>query len=123
MAVELNEALRAFTRQSAGADASLVCCAGHGIEMDGVNYLVPVDARLERDLDVRFETVTVDDLRVSTLGASLWLLILNACRNNPLARSMRSRRASGSRGSRSLVSSRRRARTLTAQENLDRLQR
>ena len=86
--VELTEALRAFTRQSAGADVSLVFYAGHGIEMDGVNYLVPVDARLERDVDVRFETVTVDDLLVSTSGASLRMLILDACRNNPLARSM-----------------------------------
>ena len=86
--VELTEALRAFTRQSAGADVSLVFYAGHGIEMDGVNYLVPVDARLERDVDVRFETVTVDDLLVSTTGASLRLLLLDACRNNPLARSM-----------------------------------
>ena len=86
--VELTEALRAFTRQSAGADVSLVFYAGHGIEMDGVNYLVPVDARLERDVDVRFETVTVDDLLVSTTGAALRLVILDACRNNPLARSM-----------------------------------
>ena len=86
--VELTEALRAFTRRSAGADVSLVFYAGHGIEMDGVNYLVPVDARLERDVDVRFETMTVDDLLVSTAGASLRLLILDACRNNPLARSM-----------------------------------
>ena len=62
--------------------------AGHGIEMDGVNYLVPVDARLERDVDVRFEAVTLDDLLVSTAGASLRLVILDACRNNPLARSM-----------------------------------
>ena len=86
--MELTEALRAFTRQSAGADVSLVFYAGHGIEMDGVNYLVPVDARLERDVDVGFETVTVDDLLVSTTGASLRLVILDACRNNPLARSM-----------------------------------
>ena len=85
---ELTEALRQFTRQSAGADVSLVFYAGHGIEMDGVNYLVPVDARLERDVDVRFETVTVDDLLVSTTGASLRLVLLDACRNNPLARSM-----------------------------------
>ncbi len=86
--VELTEALRAFTRQSAGADVSLVFYAGHGIEMDGVNYLLPVDARLERDVDVRYETVTLDDLLVSTSGASLRLVILDACRNNPLARSM-----------------------------------
>ena len=86
--VELTEALRAFTRRSAGADVSLVFYAGHGIEMDRVNYLVPVDARLERDVDVRFETVTLDDLLVSTVGARLRLVILDACRNNPLARSM-----------------------------------
>ena len=86
--VELTEALRAFTRRSAGADIALVFYAGHGIEMDGVNYLVPVDARLERDVDVRFETVTVDDLLVSTSGASLRLVLLDACRNNPLARSI-----------------------------------
>ena len=40
----LTAALRAFTRRSAGADVSLVFYAGHGIEMDGVNYLVPLDA-------------------------------------------------------------------------------
>ena len=94
--VELTEALRRFTRRSAGADVSLVFYAGHGIEMDGVNYLVPVDARLERDVDVRFETVTLDDLLVSTLGASLRLVILDACRNNPLARSMQRTAASRS---------------------------
>ena len=85
---ELTEALRAFTRRSVGADVSLVFYAGHGIEMDGGNYLVPVDARLERDLDVRYETVTLEDMLASTLGASLRLVILDACRNNPLARSM-----------------------------------
>ena len=94
--VELTAALRAFTRRSAGADVALVFYAGHGIEMDGVNYLVPVDARLERDVDVRFETVTLDDLLVSTTGASLRLVILDACRNNPLARSMQRTAASRS---------------------------
>ena len=85
---ELTEALRAFTRRSAAADVSLVFYAGHGLEMDGTNYLVPVDARLERDVDVRYETVTLDDLLVATVGARLRLVILDACRNNPLARSM-----------------------------------
>ena len=84
----LTEALRAFTRRSAGADVALVFYAGHGMEMDGVNYLLPVDARLERDTDVRYETVTLDDVLASTSGASLRLVILDACRNNPLARSM-----------------------------------
>ena len=84
----LTEALRVFTRESAGADVSLVFYAGHGLEMDGVNYLVPVNARLERDTDVRFEAVELDDVLASTVGADLRVVILDACRNNPLARSM-----------------------------------
>ena len=97
----LNEALRVFTRESVGADMALVFYAGHGLEMDGVNYLVPVDARLERDTDVRFETVALDDVLAATAGASLRLVILDACRNNPLARSMQRTRSSRrvSRGS------------------------
>ena len=93
---ELTEALRAFTRRSVGADVALVFYAGHGIEMDRANYLVPVDARLERDLDLRYEAVTLDDMLASTLGASLRLVILDACRNNPLARSMQRTLASRS---------------------------
>ena len=84
----LNEALRAFTRRSATADVALVFYAGHAMEMDGVNYLLPVDARVERDTDVRYETVTLDDVLASTSGAGLRVVILDACRNNPLARSM-----------------------------------
>ena len=94
--VALSEALRTFTRRSLGADVALVFYAGHGIEMDRANYLVPVDARLERDVDVRFETVTLDDMLASTLGASLRVVILDACRNNPLARSMQRTLASRS---------------------------
>ena len=85
---ELNAALRRFTRDSARATVSLVFYAGHGMEMDGVNYLVPVDARLERDTDVRYETVTLEDVLAATTGAALRVVILDACRNNPLARAM-----------------------------------
>ena len=94
--VGMNEALRVFTRESAGADVALVFYAGHGLEVDGVNYLVPVDARLERDTDVRFETVALDDVLAATVGASLRVVILDACRNNPLARSMQRTSASRS---------------------------
>ena len=97
----LNEALRVFTRRSVGADVALVFYAGHGLEMDGVNYLVPVDARLERDTDVRYEAVVLDDVLAATTGASLRIVILDACRDNPLARSMQRTlaRRSVSRGS------------------------
>ncbi|MYN64259.1 MAG: caspase family protein [Acidobacteria bacterium] len=86
--VQLTAASRASTRRSPKADVSLVFYAGHDIDMDGVKYLVPVDAHLKRDVDVRFETLTVGHLLVSISGASLRLLILDACRNNPHARSM-----------------------------------
>ena len=51
--------------------------------MDGVNYLLPVDARLERDTDVRYETVTLDDVLAATTGASLRLVGYrpDSCRN------------------------------------------
>ena len=84
----LNAALRAFASRSAGADVALVFYAGHGTEMNGVNYLVPVDASLNLDTEMRFETVTLDDVLASTLGARLRLVILDACRNNRLASSM-----------------------------------
>ena len=92
----MTEALRVFTRASAGADVSLVFYAGHGLEMDGVNYLVPVDAQLERDTDVRFEAVELDYVLAATVGADLRVVILDACRNNPLARSMQRTGASRS---------------------------
>ena len=97
----LNEALRLFARESARADVSLVFYAGHGIEVDGVNYLVPVDARLERDTDVEYEGLPLDRVLRATTGAGLRVVILDACRNNPLARSMQRTNAtrSVSRGS------------------------
>jgi len=97
----MSEALRAFTRESVGADVALVFYAGHGLEVDGVNYLVPVDARLERDTDVRFEAIELDEVLAATEAAGLRVVILDACRNNPLARSMQrtGRTRSVSRGS------------------------
>ena len=87
----LNEALRGFARRSAGAELALVFYAGHGMEMDGVNYLLPVDARLERDTDVAYETVQLDRVLQATEGAALRVVILDACRNNPLAAAMQTR--------------------------------
>lgn len=97
----MDEALRTFARRSVGADVALVFYAGHGMEMDGENYLVPVDARLESDTDVEYETVQLDRVLRATEGAALRMVILDACRDNPLARRMRRVRAtrSISRGS------------------------
>ena len=86
--VGMNQSLRLFARASAGADVAVVFYAGHGLEVDGVNYLVPVDARLERDTDVEYEALALDRVLRATSGAVLRVVILDACRNNPLARSM-----------------------------------
>ena len=88
---ELNEALRKFARSTAGAEMALVFYAGHGMEMDRVNYLLPVDARLELETDVAYETVALDRVLRATEGAALRVVILDACRNNPLAAAMQTR--------------------------------
>ena len=67
----MNEALRLFARDSAGGDVAVVFYAGHGLEVDGVHYLVPVDARLERDTDVEYEALALDRVLLATAGASL----------------------------------------------------
>ena len=89
--------LRAFREKARGADLALVFYAGHGIEIAGRNYLIPVDAQLTRDADVEWEAVDLDRILRATAGAARQIVILDACRDNPLARSMQ--RSVLSRGS------------------------
>ncbi|MFC2249517.1 caspase family protein [Labrys portucalensis] len=78
------QALRAFETQATTADVAVIYYSGHGMELNGVNYLLPVDARLATDRDVEDEAVTLDRVLRSIEGASrLKLVILDACRNNP----------------------------------------
>lgn len=82
-------ALAEFAEESARADWAVVYYAGHGIELDGQNYVIPVDARLESDRRVLFETVPLDHIVESTAGARKFrLVILDACRNNPFLQTM-----------------------------------
>ena len=77
-------ALREFTSLSAGAETAVIYYAGHGVEVDGRNYLVPVDATLSEATDTEFEAIPLDSARTAVSGASkLRLVILDACRNNP----------------------------------------
>lgn len=78
------DALKTFSGRSQTAEIALVYYAGHGVEFDGTNFLVPVDAKLARKGDVRFEAIALEDVREAASGASkLRLVILDACRNNP----------------------------------------
>jgi tetratricopeptide (TPR) repeat protein len=82
---KLEDALRQFSKGSTSADVALFFYAGHGIEAEGVNYLVPVDARLDDPADARFESVSLnvilDEMR--RFKTKINLVYLDACRNNP----------------------------------------
>ena len=83
------EALRAFAGEAEKADWAVVYYAGHGFEIGGVNYLVPVDARLAADKDAETEAVALEQVLAAVGGARrLRLVILDACRNNPFAPTM-----------------------------------
>ena len=95
---KLVDALRNFAQLADSADWALVYYAGHGIEMGGANYLIPVDAKLSTDRDVGFETVPLDQVLSAVEGAKrLKLVLLDACRDNPFASQMRRTMATASR--------------------------
>ncbi len=84
-----NRALQEFSDKAAQADWAVVYYAGHGMEVDNVNYLIPVDAKLEKERDILFEAVPLDRVMAAGEGAkSLRLVILDACRNNPFEGAM-----------------------------------
>lgn len=86
----LLDTLRKFAVEAETADWAVVYYAGHGIEMNGINYLIPVDAKLEVDRDVQFEAIPVDQVLLSVEGAKkLKLILLDACRDNPFTPTMR----------------------------------
>ena len=86
---EMRRALRDFTDKARDADIAVIYYAGHGIEVNGVNYLVPVDAVLERDTDAYDEAISLDRILQAIEPAKrLHLVILDACRNNPFLKKM-----------------------------------
>jgi uncharacterized caspase-like protein len=88
--LELRRAIREFSLHTHDADVAIVFYAGHGFEMNGTNYLVPTDAKLERDFDVEDETVPLDRFLAAVEPAKrLRLVILDACRDNPFVKKMR----------------------------------
>jgi hypothetical protein len=97
-------ALQQFAREASGADAALFYYAGHALQYQGQNYLLPVDADVQDEVSLAFQTVPLSTVRLAldrTDGVKV--LVLDACRNNPLAdrlqsASSRSRSIGGTRG-------------------------
>ncbi|WP_247444481.1 caspase family protein [Bradyrhizobium sp. 197] len=89
-ASEMRRSLREFAARTRDADMAVIYYAGHGIELDGSNYLVPTDAMLETDGDVLDETIALDRALYAVEPAKqLRLVILDACRDNPFAKAMK----------------------------------
>jgi uncharacterized caspase-like protein len=88
--------IREFLRKSESARVALFFYAGHGLQVDGRNYLLPVNAKLEAASDLGFETIGLDNILESLDGTSRTnIIILDACRNNPFAQSFASRLGAG----------------------------
>jgi tetratricopeptide (TPR) repeat protein len=86
---EMEKKIREFSRKIEKADLALFYYAGHGLQITGKNYLVPIDAKLEREGDLSFEAIDVDVvLQQLENGPRANLVFLDACRNNPLARNL-----------------------------------
>jgi len=82
--VEFKRSVREFVDRAANADVAVVYYSGHGLEFGGVNYLIPVDAKLTSVLDVDDEAVSLDRILMAAGRAKkLSLIILDACRENP----------------------------------------
>ena len=83
--------VREFSRALAGADTGILFYAGHGLQVGLRNYLIPVDAQLQGERDLEFETVALDfvmrQMEIDREGKTN-LVFLDACRDNPLARSL-----------------------------------
>ena len=89
---ELEKGLQAFKSAASGSEIALVFYAGHGMEVDQRNFLVPVDARLANADDVEYEAVSLDlVMRAVGRASGLGLVILDACRNNPFVTAMQRR--------------------------------
>jgi hypothetical protein len=95
---KMTEKLLDFGKKAEGADVALFFYAGHGIAVNGTNYLLPVDADLKSEMDVKLgAAINVDTTLEQTMGdAKVKLVFLDACRDNPFANKIRSAKATRS---------------------------
>jgi Flp pilus assembly protein TadD len=88
----MEEGVEQFTRQLGRGGVGVFYYSGHGVQVNGLNYLIPVDARISRESDIKYQSVQVDWVldRMRDAGNELNVIILDACRNNPYTRNLRS---------------------------------
>jgi hypothetical protein len=82
--------LKQFARLADGSSWAVIYYSGHGIEVGGKNYIIPIDAQMKTDRDAELEAVDIVKLQTAADGAKkLKLIVLDACRDNPFASQMR----------------------------------
>jgi len=88
----MEDSIRTFGKELRSGGIGLFYYAGHGLQVDGWNYLIPIGADLESEADVKYESVDAGRVLAQMENAenSLNIIILDACRDNPFARSFRS---------------------------------
>ena len=88
----MEDTIRYFGRQLRNGGVGLFYFAGHGVQVEGRNYLMPVDARIESESDVKYEAVDAGRVlgKMEDAENQLNIVMLDACRNNPYARAFRS---------------------------------
>jgi hypothetical protein len=83
---DMDFALQRFARLATNADTALFFYAGHAMQFQGRNFLMPTDAQLEDEISVRYQMVGLEEVRAALDQANgIKIMILDACRNNPLA--------------------------------------
>lgn len=90
--------LREFSSKAEDAEVAMIYFAGHGMEGKGKNWLIPIDAKLESDRDLAYETIDLDLLMEALSGAQTRIAIIDACRNNPFGNKWKSGTRAVSRG-------------------------
>ncbi len=84
---QMDQVVAQFARDGKGADALLFYYAGHGMQFEGKNYVMPVDAELQDEVSLRYELVGLDDVKSAMqLSRGVKIMVLDACRDNPLAK-------------------------------------
>jgi uncharacterized caspase-like protein len=86
---EMNRAITTFGSKLNAETAALFFYAGHGLQVKGRNYIVPIDAQIETEAAVASESVSIDTVLEQLNVSTMSIVILDACRNNPFERSFR----------------------------------
>jgi small nuclear ribonucleoprotein (snRNP)-like protein len=88
---EMDEAIEAFGNRLKRGGVGLFYYAGHGVQVNGVNYLLPIGAKINKEADVKYQAVDANKIldEMATANNGLNIVMLDACRDNPFARSFR----------------------------------